>query len=201
MERFNDYRSITKTWRCEERMKDLVRRAVWSNDSPQFSIVSTHVQDSGSIRMSPASLPGKERCPNLSDFFPDLSCLYLDIILLNSIFKTRWCAHSEFQIRDVEVHPWDSGRLSEEKCYKMCQCGFVTNNPRCLFCCGQSSPAKAAASSPSSEGGSVTATPSVKSSASAVPIMQLSVKKVRTVAPASAAQHSQPRTHVGLSGV
>lgn len=99
------------------------------------------------------------------------------------------------------MHPWDSGQLSEEKCYKMRQCGFVTNNPHCLFCSGQSSPAKAAASSPSNEGGSVTATPSVKSSASAVTIMRLSVKKVRTMAPASAAQHSQPRTHLGLSDV
>lgn len=41
----------------------------------------------------------------------------------------------------------------------------------------QSSPAKAAALSPSHEGGSVTATPSVKSMASAVQITRLSVKK------------------------
>lgn len=99
------------------------------------------------------------------------------------------------------MHPWGSGQLSEEKCYKMRQCGFVTNNPCCLFCSGQSSPAKAAASSPSSEGGSVTATPSVKSLASAVMTMRVSVKKVRTMAPASAAQDSQHGTCLGFSDV
>lgn len=53
----------------------------------------------------------------------------------------------------------------------------MTNNPRYLFCPGQSSPAKDAASSPSLEGGSVTVTPSVNSMASAVQIMTASVKK------------------------
>lgn len=80
-------------------------------------------------------------------------------------------------------------------------CCFMTNNSLCLFCSGQSSPAKVAASSPSHEGESATVTPSVESLASAVMTMTVSVKKVRTKAPASAAQYSQPGTHLGLSDV
>lgn len=92
------------------------------------------------------------------------------------------------------MHPWDSSHLSDEKCYKICKLCFVTNHPLYLFCSEQSSPAKAAASSPLHEEGSATVIPSVKSLASAVLIMTVSVKKVRTKAPVSAAQYRPVHT-------
>lgn len=187
-------------WWCEERTKDLIWRAVCHRDISQFSIVCTHVKDSGSIRLSLGILQGKEGCPSSSNFFPDWGCLYLDIILLNLIFNPGWCV-CVLQIPNKRLGSAPLGLPSAvrwERLQDPRQCCSVTNNALCLFCSGQSSPAKAAASSPSHEGESATVTPSVKSLASAVLIMPASVKKVRTMAPARAAQSSQPRTHPGF---